>query len=86
MPPLTGVWTRYMSPTLRSSAACVTSFLPSATRRPRGAALVTHPRCSSRSRSPSFVGGQLTVLAVARSRTHKFQSQMNTPRPVPATR
>ena len=42
-PPLTGVSTRYISPTLRSSCCCVAIFLPSGDHDSEGAALVAHP-------------------------------------------
>ena len=42
-PPLTGVSTRYMSPTFRSSCCCVAIFLPSGDQDSAGAALVAHP-------------------------------------------
>ena len=40
---LTGVSTRYMSPTRRSSCCCVAIFLPSGDHDNAGAALVVHP-------------------------------------------
>jgi hypothetical protein len=42
-PPFTGVWTRYMSPTLRSSCCCVAILLPSGDHDTAGAELVVHP-------------------------------------------
>ena len=42
-PPLTGVSTRYMSPTFRSSCCCVAIFLPSGDQDSDGAALVAQP-------------------------------------------
>src|SRR5436190_2766749 len=78
-PPLTGVCTRYMSPTLRSSCCCVAIFLPSGDQESAAAVLVTQPAllvAYPKSLTPSVVSWR--SWPVATSCTQRFQSQMKT--------